>query len=184
MCAHFIIIVSSISSTPWRNRFAKTGGTERTIDAFTEQNSSFSFPLCALFAEPSTSMGGCEPFRFMTGRASDVCWLGVLALILVGPEFRRMPCLRGGVWRSLYSQSIIHSRAHSSEAQYGMCCVLYLWRTKHTTSPFSSPPRKLLSKSSLRGLRYLGRHCWRQPAKPQKVCLMRGFTFTWLLLGG
>ena len=58
-------MVSSISSTPWRNRLVKTGGTERTMDAFTEQNSSFSFPLRALLGEPSTSTGGGEPFRFM-----------------------------------------------------------------------------------------------------------------------
>lgn len=86
-----------------------------------------------------------------------------------------MPCLRGGVWRSLHSQSITHSRAHSSEAQYGMCRVSYLWRTKHTISPFCSPPRKLSSKSSSRGLKYLGRRCWRQPAKLQKVCHHAGF---------
>jgi len=70
--AHLIIIVSSISSTPLRNRFAKTGGTERTIDAFTEPNSSFSFPLRALLGEISTSTGGGEPFRFMSGRDEPV----------------------------------------------------------------------------------------------------------------
>lgn len=70
VCAYLIIIVSSISSTPWRNRFAKTGGTERTIDAFTEQNSSFSFPLRDLL-EPSTSTGRGEPFRFMSVQMSQ-----------------------------------------------------------------------------------------------------------------
>ena len=57
-----MIIVSSISSTPERNLFAKTGGTERTIDALTERNSSFSFSLRALLGEPSTSMGTGEFF--------------------------------------------------------------------------------------------------------------------------
>jgi hypothetical protein len=98
VCAHLIIIVSSISSTPSRNRFAKTGGTERTIDAFTEQNSSFSFPLGALLGELSTSMGGGEPFRFMSGAGAIIMSqcrrvqcrrIGELAQ--VGPEFRRMP---------------------------------------------------------------------------------------------
>ena len=60
-----MIIVSSISSTPERNLFAKTGGTERTIDALTERNSSFSFSLRALLGEPSTSMGTGEFFRFI-----------------------------------------------------------------------------------------------------------------------
>src|ERR1700730_16831987 len=62
-----MIIVSSISSTPECNLFAKTGGTARTIDALTERNSSFafSFSLRALFGEPSTSMGTGELFRFI-----------------------------------------------------------------------------------------------------------------------
>jgi hypothetical protein len=118
VCAHLMIIVSSISSTPSRNRFAKTGGTERTIDAFMEQNSSFSFPLRDLFGEPSTSMGGGEPFRLISGAGAGAimsqCRRRVqccsVYLALVGPEFRRMPwSLRGGLWRSLHSQSIIHS---------------------------------------------------------------------------
>jgi hypothetical protein len=34
----------------------------------------------------------------------------------------------------------------------------------------SSPPQKLSYKSSSRGLKYLGRHCWRPADKLQKVC--------------
>jgi hypothetical protein len=62
---HLMIMVSSISSTPERNLFAKTGGTERTIDAFTERNSSFDFSLRALLGEPSTSMGMGSFFGFI-----------------------------------------------------------------------------------------------------------------------
>jgi hypothetical protein len=48
------------------------GGTERTIDAFPEQNSPFSFPLHALLGERSTPKGGGEPFRFMSGAMGQV----------------------------------------------------------------------------------------------------------------
>jgi hypothetical protein len=75
---------------------------------------------------------------------------------------------------SISSPSSTHLRAHSSEAQHGMCRVSYLWRTQHMISPFSSPLQKLLSKSSSRGLKYLERHYWRPPDKPQKVCLHSG----------
>ena len=40
---------------------------------------------------------------------------------------------------------------------------------------FSSRPQKLLSKSSSRGLKYLGRHYWRPADKLLKVCLYAGF---------
>lgn len=62
---HLMIMVSSISSTPERNLFAKTGGTARTIDALTERNSSFGFSLRALFGETSTSRGTGELLRFI-----------------------------------------------------------------------------------------------------------------------
>jgi|SRR6266851_7320663 len=90
-----MIIVSSISSTPERNLFAKTGGTERTIDALTERNSSFSFSLRALLGEPSTSMGTGEVFRFIF----DGHWTGPQGksnCALVGPKSSR-------IWRTRHT---------------------------------------------------------------------------------
>jgi len=64
--AHLMIMVSSISSTPYRSRFAKTGGTARTMDALTERNPSFPFSLRAFFfGELSTSMGSGGLLRFI-----------------------------------------------------------------------------------------------------------------------
>ena len=67
-------MVSSISSTPSRNRFAKTGGTTRTIDALTEQNSSSAFSLRTLLGEMTTSMDTGELFRFISlgGRGEEL----------------------------------------------------------------------------------------------------------------
>jgi len=71
------------------------------------------------------------------------------------------------------SRSSTH-RASSSVAQYGMSWLSHLWRINTQVSPSSSRPQKLLSKSSSRGLKYLGRHYWRPPDKLQKVCLHVG----------
>jgi hypothetical protein len=68
---------------------------------------------------------------------SQCRWLGVLAL--VGPEFRRMPWLYAvdfGAHSIPSPSSTLQGTSHSSEAQYGMYRVPYLWRTKHTISPF------------------------------------------------
>ncbi len=71
------------------------------------------------------------------------------------------------------SRSSTHG-ASSSVAQYGMSWLSHLWRINTQVSPSSSRPQKLLSKSSSRGLKYLGRHYWRPPDKLQKVCLHVG----------
>jgi hypothetical protein len=135
VCTHLIIIVSSISSTPWRNRFAKTGGTERTIDAFTEQNSSFSFPLRDLL-EPSTSTGG-EPFRFMSGADEPVPSSGGAVGVLGTGSVRN-----SGACRDVYavefgahsipspSSTLLYSTGHIRvRHSNGMSRISYLWRT-------------------------------------------------------
>lgn len=71
--------------------------------------------------------------------------------------------------------STLQGTSHSSEALYGMYRVPYLWRTNIRYVHFSSPPQKLLSKSSSRGLKYLARHYWRLADKLLKVCLYAGF---------
>jgi hypothetical protein len=72
-------MVSSISSTPERNRFAKTGGTARTTDALTERNSSPAFSLRTLLGESSTSMGTGELLRFISLEDVGVGRDGLLA---------------------------------------------------------------------------------------------------------
>ena len=70
----------------------------------------------------------------------------------------------------------IHSPSSTLQGTFERGTVWYVSHLvfmahQHTISPFSSPPQKLLSKSSSRGLKYLGRHYWRPPDKLQKVCL-------------
>lgn len=70
--AYLMVMVSSISSTPSRSRFAKIGGTASTTDALTERNSlsaiSLPFPLCEL----SGFMGGQWFFRSAVDRTGEV----------------------------------------------------------------------------------------------------------------
>src|SRR6266849_6040713 len=79
--------------------------------------------------------------------------------------------LRGGLWRSHRSQSVIHSQGTFERGTVWYVSYLVFMAHQHMISPFSSPPRKLLSKSSSRELKYLGRHYWRPADKLQKVCL-------------
>ena len=88
--ADLMVMVSSISSTPSRNRFAKTGGTASTTDALTERNSlsafSLPFPLClgALLGEDSGFMGG--PPVFCCGYVSIFSGSGSIAPRPTGPR--------------------------------------------------------------------------------------------------
>jgi hypothetical protein len=111
------------------------------MEVFTEQNSSFSFPLRALLGELSTPTGGGEPFRFMSGAGAT-------------SQCRRVPSVywrtdRSGIpahavvyavdFGALTPFPVCHPlyRAHSSEAQYGMYRVSVFMAHQHTTSPFS-----------------------------------------------
>lgn len=80
--------------------------------------------------------------------------------------------LRGGLWRST-PFPVRHPlyRAHLSKTQQWYVSYLVFMHGAPTygTSPFSSPPQKLLFKSSSRGLKYLARHYWRPADKLQKV---------------
>jgi hypothetical protein len=135
---HLMIMVSSISSTPECNLFAKTGGTARTIDALTERNSSLAFSLRAFFGEPSTSMGTGEPFRFIL--------MGTVigtVLAFVGWRQMRVYCaevvtnlavpahagLTDGPW---HSYTVFPACHHSpcSSSRYNMVCLAshIFWR--------------------------------------------------------
>jgi hypothetical protein len=134
---HLMIMVSSISSTPECNLFAKTGGTARTIDALTERNSSLAFSLRALFGEPSTSMGTGELFRFiLMGTVLALYWDS-----FIGGANARLLCRScykfgssgtrraHGPW---HSYTVFPACYHSpcSSSRYNMVCLMshIFWR--------------------------------------------------------
>jgi hypothetical protein len=100
--------------------------------------------------------------------------IGISLGSLVGPEFRRVPGVcRAGCWwtLALTLRHPTHSQGTSERGRVWYVSYLVFMVHRYRISPFSSPPQKLLSKSSSRGLKYLERHYWRPADKLQKVCL-------------
>src|SRR6266702_962960 len=116
-----MVIVSSISSTPSRSRFAKIGGTASTTDALTERNSlSATFPLC--LGALSGFIGGTASFlwfRFGFSRTSADRTGEVLTL-------RRMPWLATKLPLAGLATPSSTLRVVSFEVHHGACHVFHM----------------------------------------------------------